>query len=157
MQVIKSMRRPVQHTVFGYFISDQDAETAVAGISEDYTNAVQLKAQYTILVQRQQLKFAALDTWQLVAKSLPAGLTVQRFNFTDGKKLNLSGLCTLDQMNEVTGSGQFYDSLRKATDTNGQAIFNQNPDVGDQIQITARADKDFWNFGLELMRSEGGP
>jgi len=34
MQVIKSMRRPVQHTVFGYFISDQDAETAVAELRE---------------------------------------------------------------------------------------------------------------------------
>ena len=69
-------------------------ETQAAAISNDYTNAIQLKARYAILKERQDLKYAALDSWQLVAKSLPAGLTVQRFSFTDGRKINLSGICT---------------------------------------------------------------
>ena len=60
-----------------------------------------------------------------------------------------------DQIDLITGSGQFYDSVRKATDTNGQALFNQNPDAGDQVGFHGSGpDKDFWSFGLELQRSE---
>ena len=139
----------------GYRTSNMEGQ--VAAISEDYTNAVQLKAKFVILQQREHLKFAALDSWQLVAKSLPAGLTVQRFSFTDGQKLALSGSCSPDQMDQITGNGQFYDSLRKATDTNGQAIFNPNPDTADQMQFVSRQNQDYWNFGLELLNAEGTP
>lgn len=142
-------------TYAGYRATNMESQ--VAAISDDYTNAVQLKARFAILQQREHLKFAALDCWQLVAKSLPAGLTVQRFNFTDGQKLNLSGVCTPDQMDQITGNGQFYDSLRKSTDTNGQAVFNANPDTADQLQFSSRGNQDYWSFGLELMNSEGVP
>jgi hypothetical protein len=135
----------------------QNMETQAAAISNDYTNAIQLKARFAILKQRQDLKYAALDSWQLVAKSLPAGLTVQRFSFTDGRKINLSGVCAADQIDLITGSGQFYDGVRKATDTNGRALFNPNPERSDQLIFRASGpDKNFWSFGLELQQSEGG-
>ena len=60
-------------------------------------------------------------------------------------------------MDQITGNGQFYDSLRKATDTNGQAIFNPNPDTADQMQFVSRQNQDYWNFGLELLNAEGTP
>jgi hypothetical protein len=129
-------------------------ETQVAGISNDYTNAIQLQARFGILQQRQDLKYAALECWEEVAKALPAGLTIQRFSFTDGKKLNLSGVCTPDQLNLITGNGQFYDGVRKAEGVDGKPLFNQNPDSVDQLTYVFRTGQDIWSFGLELMHSE---
>ena len=50
-------------------------EGAVAAISNDYTNAVQLKARYAVLQERAQLKYAALNSWQIVAQQLPPGIS----------------------------------------------------------------------------------
>ena len=61
------------------------AEGAVAKISNDYTNALQLKAVYDVLKERSQLKYAALDSWQWVAQELPPVIALQRFSFADGQ------------------------------------------------------------------------
>jgi len=39
-------------------------ESQVARISNEYTNAIQLKARYEVLKDREQLKYAALNCWQ---------------------------------------------------------------------------------------------
>ena len=74
-------------------------EQQVAAISGSYTNALQLKARYDVLKERQQLKYAALDCWKIVAEQLPAGISLQRFSFADGQKLSLSGTAAPDQIN----------------------------------------------------------
>ena len=48
-------------------------EQQVAGLGAGYTNALQLKARYGVLKDRQNLKFAALNCWELIAERLPAG------------------------------------------------------------------------------------
>jgi len=130
-------------------------EAQVAQISNDYTNAIQLKARYTVLKEREQLKYAALDSWQAVAQALPEGLAIQRFSFANGKRLSLSGTCPADQIGLVIEPNQFYDGMRK-TQLNGQPVFDQNPDSGEQLVYRITADKANWNFGLDLLHSEGG-
>ena len=52
----------------------------------------------TILSERQQLKYAALDCWKMVAEQLPPNLTLQRFSFDERTKTSLSGSTAEDQM-----------------------------------------------------------
>ena len=76
-------------------------EQQAAQLGDSYTNVLQLKARYAVLSERQQLKYAALDCWKIVAEKLPAGLTLQRSSFADGQKLTLNGICSPDQISEI--------------------------------------------------------
>jgi hypothetical protein len=130
-------------------------ERAVAALGGSYTNSLQLSAQYDVLKDREDLKFAALDCWKLVADQLPADLTLQQFNFSDGRKLSLSGTCSSDQLGLIIDKDKFYDRVRKAQ-RNGQFIFNQDPTTGSQLMQHAigTTGNYTWNFGLELVRAE---
>ena len=54
----------------------QGVERQVAAWSGSYTNALQLKARYDVLKERQELKYAALDCWKIVAEQLPPNITL---------------------------------------------------------------------------------
>jgi hypothetical protein len=121
-------------------------ESAVASISNDYTNAIQLRARLAVLQQRAELKFAALDCWQLVAQELPASVSLQRYSFVDGSKLILSG--QVDAADTLKLS-DFYDALRK-TKRNNQPFFKENDPLSYHQQVNTVA----WNFSLELLHVE---
>jgi hypothetical protein len=119
-------------------------EQQAAAISGSYTNALQLKARYEVLKERQDLKYAALDCWRLVADKLPEGISLQRFSFGDGHKLTLSGMVGQDQLTQIT---DFYDVLRKAQ-LNGQPMFNTTE--GEPLSSRLTGNQVSWNFSLEL-------
>ena len=120
----------------------------VAGISGSYTNTLQLKARCEVLQERQDLKYAALDCWKLVADQLPAGISMQRFSFGDGHRLALGGTVTPDQITPIT---DFYDALRKAQ-LNGQPMFVTSG--GEPLSYRQNGTQVTWNFSLELRRAE---
>ena len=124
-------------------------EQQAAAISGDYTNAMQLKARYLVLKERQDLKFAALDCWKLVADYLPDGIALQRFSFGDGHKLSLAGTVTADQISVLTDD--FYDKLRKAA-LNGQPMFSA--EGGDELSYHQNGNQVSWSFSLELRHAE---
>ncbi len=128
----------------------RQVEGDVAKISNNYTNAIQLKVRYGILQERSQLKYAALDCWELVAQELPPGISLQRSSFADGRKLTLNGQVSPDDTQKII---DFYDTLRKAK-LNGQAMFDPNPGSGDQLTYRQQGNQVFWNFGLELLHTE---
>jgi hypothetical protein len=134
----------------------QKVERDVAAISGNYNNAIQLKARYGVLKERQELKYAALDCWKVVAEQLPEGLVLQRFSFADGSKLSLNGTCMADQISLITEKDGFYDNVRKAK-LNGQPMFNPNPNSGEQLTYRTTGDKVTWNFGLEMQHMEAEP
>jgi len=126
-------------------------ENRVAQLGASYTNAMQLKARYLILKDRQELKYAALDCWNLVARFLPDSATLDTMNFVDGKRLTLYGNSPLDKRNEVI---DFESEMRKVTNpTNGELIFN--PNAGDHFSYQVQGGNSArWNFTLELKRAE---
>jgi hypothetical protein len=125
-------------------------EAQVAAMSGSYTNALQLKARYDVLKERQDLKFAALDSWKLVAEQLPDGVSLERFSFADGRKVSLNGTATQDQIARIT---DFSDALHKAK-LNGQPMFD--PLGGDPFQWRQSANNMVtWNFSLLLAHTDG--
>jgi hypothetical protein len=134
----------------------QGVERQVAALSGSYTNAIQLKARYGVLKERQELKYAALDCWKVIAEQLPEGISLQRFSFADGSKISLNGTCESDQIGLITEKDGFYDSVRKAK-LNGQPMFNPNSNNGEQLTYRQNGNKVTWNFGLELQHTEAEP
>ena len=129
-------------------------EQRAAQLGESYTNVLQLKARYAVLTTRQQLKYAALDCWKIVAEKLPAGLTLQRSSFTDGQKLTLSGICAADQIGLISDPGKFYDAVRKVK-VDGQNVFE--PVALDQLNWNVSGKTANWHFTLQLKRTEAAP
>ena len=125
-------------------------EAQVAALSDRYTTALQLKARYDVLKERQLLKYAALDCWLLVAQELPAGLSLQRSSFADGHKMTLSGQVDASDTQRII---DFYDSLRKAK-LNGQQLFDASPASGEQLVYRQTGSTVVWNFALELKHAE---
>jgi len=131
----------------------EGVESQVSGLSLSYTNAMQLRAKFDILQERNDLKFAALDCWRLVAEKLPEGLTVQRFSFDKGQTLSLNGTVPAKDIQQII---DFEKGLRKATvdgTTNGRTIFNPVSKSADQLNWRERGDSDTWRFGLEMAQT----
>jgi hypothetical protein len=107
-----------------------------------------LKARYELLKERQNLKFAALDCWQLVADRLPEGTSLQRLSFSDGRKISLKGSVDPGDISKII---DFNDGLRKAT-VKDEPMFD--PMEGDAFSEQTLAGKVVWSFGLVLKHGE---
>jgi len=125
-------------------------EKQVDAISQSYTNALQIKARFAVLKDRQDLKYAALDCWEAIAEAMPEGLTLDALNFSDGRKITLSGTAPA---NEVTGVIDFSGKLRKAT-AQGLPLFSSSGGDALQTHVNGGAGMLNWSFGLELKRGE---
>jgi len=125
-------------------------EAEVAALSATYTNAIQLRAQYQVLKDRQELKFAALDCWKAVAEHLPETLQLENFNFTEGRRLVLQGTAPVGQVQQIY---QFDGALRKVQ-VNGQNLFDPTKGESPSYQTAPGGTALNWNFTLELRRSE---
>jgi hypothetical protein len=128
-------------------------EQKATQMSGAYTNVLELKARSAVLAERQQLKFAALDCWKIVAENLPAGLTLQRSSFVEGQKLTLNGICSQEQIKEISDPGKFYDAVRKAK-LNGQDMFE--PTAVEPFGYSGSPTVN-WHFSLQLKHTEAVP
>ena len=137
-----------------YFLSIQTAkvERQASQMAGSYTNALELKARYGVLKQRQALEYAALDCWKITAENLPQGLSLQRSSFADGQRLTLSGICAQDQINEILGQGKFYDAVRK-TKLDGQDMFEPVP-IEPLVYNNQGGNNVSWHFTLQLKNVE---
>ena len=129
-------------------------ESQVAALGGSYTNALQLKARYEVLKERQQLKYAALDCWQLVAQQLPPEFALQRFSFGNGQTIALSGQVASDDITKII---DFNEAIRKLK-VNDQQVFNPVPDPSQQLTYHNIGNNQAnWSFGLQLLRTETEP
>jgi hypothetical protein len=132
-------------------IQTQKVEKGVADISGSYTNALLLKARYDVLKERQELKYAALDCWKIVAEQLPSNITLQRFSFADGKKLSLGGTAAPDQVNTLF---DFNTAMQKVT-ANGRPMFNSQS--SEPVNPRQTGNTVTWSFSLQLQNAKGTP
>ena len=122
-------------------------EAQAADLGDTYTNVLQLQAQYQVLKERDQLKYAALDCWKIVAEQLPETITLQRMSFS-GQKLTLSGTTTPDQIDTLL---DFNSTMLKATN-NGASMFTVVGSVPVSPRVSANVVT--WSFTLQLANAE---
>ncbi len=129
----------------------REVETRVADMGPEYTNAIQMKARYEVLKDRQELKYAALDCWSVTARLLPEGVMLETLSFVDGKKLRLDGSAATDQVQKLI---EFEAAMRKSSDATGQPLFDSSK--GDNLNYRANPGNATvtWNLTLELKRVE---
>lgn len=120
-------------------------ESKIAGMSNAYTNAVEVKTRYQVLKDRSDLKFAALDCWKALSEQMPETLTLDSFGFADGHKLTLRGTAP---KGEETAVLNFSAAMRKATKDN-KVLFDSTK--GDNLAYQpAPGGLVGWSFSLEL-------
>ena len=136
--------------LLGFFVRTQSVERRVAGMSGTYTNAIELKARYDVLKDRQALKFAALDCWKAVADIMPNDLTLDNLNFRDGHELRLNGTAPAGQAQSLL---EFFDQLRKSK-VGDQPLFDQTRGDSAPRSGTKPGGGITWNFTFELKRVE---
>jgi len=124
-------------------------ERQVAALSGNYTGVMELKARFDVLKERQDLKYAALDCWKVVAERMPTNVALQRFSFVDGQKLLLSGTAAADQVNTIF---DFNTSMQKTTNSD-RLMFS--PEGGEPVNPRIAANKATWSFSLQLQHAEG--
>ncbi|MEI6565569.1 MAG: hypothetical protein WCR20_02760 [Verrucomicrobiota bacterium] len=126
-------------------------EMEAADVAPAYTNALQFKARYQVLKDRQELKFAALDCWNTTARLLPEDVTLENLSFSDGRQLRLSGTAPSDSKAKLI---EFESGMRKSLDNSGQPLFDANK--GDNINYRANPGNSSvtWSLTLELKRAE---
>jgi len=126
-------------------------ELEAADVAPTYTNAMQFKARYQVLKDRQELKFAALDCWNKTATLLPPEVTLESLAFSDGRQLRLNGVAPSDQALTLI---EFESNMRKSLDNSGQEFFDRNK--GDNINQRGNPGNTTvsWGLGLELKRAE---
>jgi hypothetical protein len=128
------------------------AESARDKISNDYTNTMQLKATYGVLKEREDLKFAALDSWKAIAELMPETLSLDNWNFGDGKRLVLSGSAPSNE--HVQEILEFEKAVRNYKDPRtNQLLFDPNKGEGLNRRIGPN-NSILWDFSVELKRSE---
>jgi hypothetical protein len=126
-------------------------ENDAAMLGPTYTNALQLRARYEVLKDRQELKYAALECYNAVAKLMPESITLEQLNLSDGRKLMLNGFAPADKSLQVT---DFYEAMRKYK--RGNEPFFETGHETDTLKIVNNvgAGTVRWDFALDLKRTE---
>jgi hypothetical protein len=109
----------------------------VKSLNIGYTNALRDEAQLQILKDRQELKYAALDTWKAVADTKPPAITVDDMYFQRGK-LELRGTAPADDQISIT---EFNSALRGYMVNKTKLFTEVTPPA-----LTVRGDRADWRF-----------
>jgi hypothetical protein len=123
-------------------------EAQVAQLGPTYTNAIQLRDRFSVLKERQDLKYAGLDCWSTTARLLRENMTLDSLVFSGGKRLTMAGTAPADQADQLYA---FENDMRKAS-VRGQPLFD--PDRGEGIQLRVQGATATWSLSLELKRAE---
>jgi hypothetical protein len=118
----------------------------VVSLSDEYTNTIQLKARFAVLQERENLKFAALDSLKLVADNMPDGITLERFSFGGGQAVALYGTASADQIQSLYS----FNTTLQNVKVNGKAFFGP----GEPLSWRQYQNQVNWNFSLQLLNKE---
>ena len=90
------------------------------------------------------MKFAALESWKAVAELMPETVNLETWNFSDGKKLALSGTVPVDQVSDLR---KFEKGMRV------HPVFGRGR--GDDLNYRQTSPGTYsWSFSVELKRGE---
>ncbi|HEY3856091.1 MAG TPA: hypothetical protein VGO67_17005 [Verrucomicrobiae bacterium] len=123
----------------------------LTSISGSYTNALKDAEQIKILVDRQELKYKALDCLKAVAEHLPDNVTIDHIYFQRGK-FELNGSAVNEEAGDSDLLGKFNEELRRIPNPNraDQPLFSE---VSPPTTETKGANTT-WRFNCQLTEAE---
>jgi hypothetical protein len=124
----------------------------MTGLSQQYTNTIQLKERVRVLEDQANLKYAALDCWKAASDLLPQELTLTSLTFQTGKKLSLSGTVSQESSSKVT---DYYEAMSKV-------LINGEPMKLSPMNLTgtrpgAGGAQVSWSFVCEVQMRDYAP
>lgn len=142
---------------FGYleFLKFQLARTdaQVAGLSPDHTNALQMLSQLQVLQDQQNFKYAALDCWEAIAKTLPPDLTLTSMSFDKERTLTLYGTAAAEANQAIIEFNatlkQYKIQIGSDDQRREQLLFSK---VNAPFLGSRQGSVVTWNFSCELNR-----
>ncbi len=87
-------------------------QVEVAGLSQQYTNTMQLAQRVAVLQEQANLKFGGLDCWKTISDLLPEELGLTSFNFQGGKTMMLNGTVAQEHLGKLV---DYYENVGKAS------------------------------------------
>jgi hypothetical protein len=135
----------------GRLIRTRSVEQDVADMAPAYTNAMAIEARYRVLKDRQELKYAALDCWKALAELLPPSITLEGYNFSEGKRLSLSGIAPTEEQQELF---RFDGAMRKCIKDDQPLFDAKASDSMSMNRSGANSQTVNWNTIFELKRVE---
>ena len=130
--------------------STTSIESKADGLALDYTNAVQVKMRLNLLRDRQELKYAGLDCYNATARLLPDNVTLDSMNFSEGRRLRLSGTAPESAYQRMLDFDR--DMRHYSKPGSEEPLFD--PTKGENLQWRAPGPTATWSVGFELKRSE---
>jgi hypothetical protein len=125
-------------------------EAVVADRANEYTNVVHLRDLYQVLRDRSDLKFAALDSYNFVAETLPTEATLEGLNLSEGKRLALQGTAPADKVQQLY---DFESAIRKVSIGNPPTPFF-DASKSENLSYHVNGAIASWNLTLQLKRVE---
>jgi len=122
------------------------AKQRVAALQGAYNNAMQKRALLQIMEDQQKFKYAALDSWEAIARCLPMELTLKSMSLSREKTISLYGVAPADQSAKITE----FNAALKQFELFGQPLFVKvaPPRIG------GAGGNLNWDFTCELNRLE---
>jgi hypothetical protein len=120
--------------------------TAVAGISQNYTNAVNMRKRVQILEEQSNLKFAALEAWKTAAVELPSEMQLTSLVISKGRKLSLYGTAPQSNVDKVAD----YNERMARSVINGKAVTVTPPNFSPPRANPQGVLTITWNFEANI-------
>jgi hypothetical protein len=135
-----------------YFQQNRVA-SKIAGLSQAFTNSMQLQARVQVLQEQANLRYAGLECWKAACVNLPAELTLSSYAFQQGKTLTLYGTAPADQLNQIVAYNKSMMDYRVG-ETNGPPFFSQVQPYNTRPGFGGAQNLVEWNFACELRRTD---
>jgi hypothetical protein len=120
----------------------------ITKLGPTYTNTVQLKERLRVLQDTLEMQYAALDSYQSVAATLPPELTLNSINFERGRTVRIFGTTGGEnrvQLNE-------FNAKLMEHEVRGQRLFSKVLPPSSTMNQNVLS----WNFSCELKRTDTG-
>lgn len=119
-----------------------------ATLGPTYTNTLQLKERLKVMQDTLELQYAALDSYQSVAATMPTELTLNSINFERGRTVRVFGTAGSEDRTKIND----FNSKMMNHEVRGQRLFSKVIPPNIQLQQSVLA----WSFSCDLKRTDTG-
>jgi hypothetical protein len=120
----------------------------VAKLGPNYTNTIQLRDRLRVLQDTLEMQYAALDSYQSVAATLPPELTLNNIILERGRTVRLFGTTGAENRAQLND----FNAKLMEHEVRGQRLYAKVSPPSSSINQNVLS----WNFSCDLKRTDTG-